>query len=527
MPLLPVAVLASALASPQGASQVEVLHTEIPGFAASEVPGRPGFEFAAIDWLRVAPNGRYVFRGYYRDPSFIECAIQDGALVIAENDPAPWQPGASVTLIRGVNTDSAGRTTMAVVSGGNRPYLVQYELGAWNIMGEFGDPIPGIGGTYGTFYDPEVRADGTVGFLNDNAGGLGFGLNDFVFGDDQVLARIGADAPSGQLDGGSAPWSSFDFSIAARGLRLSANTPDWMASGTLSTGSRTVAVNGGVVAQSGFVLPGSGFGQTVSGFDWNSMDPDGGWWLLGMNANAREFFAVHDGAIYAKSGDPIVAGDARTWTFTAGGNFSFAASNGSDTYLGGRTTINGNSISPVITWNGTQVLLEPDDLIDVDGDGDFDENVSFRGFDSQGAGVDSLGRLVVSVLLRQQGSFSDYTSIVRISPPDSPILSLSNVVAGQAASIKIENAPAGEFALTAFSLVGTGPTALTTPFGDILISLSAPWVETSTQLVDAQGEANWSQGVPASLAGSPVWAQGAAFGPSGIRVTNPTATTIQ
>lgn len=297
-----------------------------------------------------------------------------------------------------------------MVSGGNRPYLVQYELGAWNIKGEFGDPIPGIGGTYGTFYDPEVRADGTVGF---------------------------------------------------------------------------------------------------------------------MNANAREFWAVHDGAVYAKSGDPIVAGDARTWTFTPGGSFEFASSNGADTYLAGRTTINGNSQSPVLVYNNAQVLLEPGDPIDVDGDGDFDENVTFFDFDPQGAGVDSLGRLVTAVLLRQQGSFTNYTSIIRLSPPNAPILSLSNVVAGQTADVQISNAPVGDLALTAFSLVGVGPTELSTPYGDILISLSLPWVETSTLTVDAQGEANWSQGVPANLAGAQVWAQGAAFGPSGIRATNPIATTIQ
>ena len=98
MPLLPLTVALSALVAPQGDPQVEVLHTEIPGFPQSQFPGRPGFEFYSIDALQVAPNGRYAFRGIYQSPSLIECAIQDGALVIAENDPAPWQPGATVTL---------------------------------------------------------------------------------------------------------------------------------------------------------------------------------------------------------------------------------------------------------------------------------------------------------------------------------------------------------------------------------------------------------------------------------------------
>lgn len=527
MPLLPLAAALSALALPQGPSQVEVLHTELPGFSSSQVPGRPGFEFYAIDWLRVAPNGRYAFRGYYQSPSLIECAFQDGALVIAENDPAPWQPGATVTLIRGVTTDSAGRTTIALVSGGNRPYLVQYEQGAWNIEGEFGDPIPGIGGTYGTFYDPAVRADGTVGFMNDNAGGLGFGLNDFVFGDDTVLARIGTDAPAGQLDGGSATWSSFDGTDARRGLRLSHNTPDWMASGVLSNGTRTVVLNGTVIAQSGFVLPGSGFTQGVLGYEWNSIDPDGGWWLLGTNANAREYFAMHDGALYAKSGDPVVAGDARVWTSTAGAPFEFAASSGDHTYLGGRTTINGNSQSPIITYNGTHVLLEPGDPIDVDGDGDFDENVSFFNLDVQGAGVDSLGRLVLTVSLRQQGSFQNATSIIRISPPTAPLLQLTNVVAGQTATVAISGGVPGQLARTAFSLAGGGPSPIPTPYGEILLALSPPWVETSQQSLDAQGETSWSQGIPANLVGAPVWAQAATYDANGVQVSNPIATTIQ
>ena len=116
---------------------------------------------------------------------------------------------------------------------------------------------------------------------------------------------------------------------------------------------------------------------------------------------------------------------------------------------------------------------------------------------------------------------------MRISPPGAPVLSLANLIAGQVASIEVRDGTPGQVSRVAFSLAGPGPTQLNTPLGEILLSVGAPWRETSTKSIDAQGEAAWSQAVPAGLSGASIWAQGAVYGAAGIQLTNAIAATIQ
>ena len=141
-------------------------------------------------------------------------------------------------------------------------------------------------------------------------------------------------------------------------------------------------------------------------------------------------------------------------------------------------------------------------------------------------GMDNLGRLTAVLRIRDLNTFAIGYIVARITPGGSGLI-LGNLVAGQVASIDVRDGTPGLVSRVAFSLAGPGPTQLNTPLGEVLLSVGAPWRETSTKSIDAQGYANWTQAVPAALSGASIWAQGAVYGAAGISLTNAVAATIQ
>ena len=292
-------------------------------------------------------------------------------------------------------------------------------------------------------------------------------------------------------------------------------------------GPDIVAVNNEVKVQSGYVLPNSPFSQTVHTSTFANMGNDGSWWAAGMNANGREFWVVRDGNVVARSGLPVATGSALTWSYNASARFAAAGSNtAGESYIAGVTDVGGRP-NTVLVIND-QVVFQEFDLMDIDGDGAFTENVEFRGVSMFGAdgGMDNLGRLTTVIRLRDLNTFDIGYAVVRITP-GGPGLSLGNLIAGQVASIDVINGTLGQISRVAFSLAGPGPTQVNTPLGEILLAVGAPWRETSNKSIDVQGNANWTQAVPAALSGAPIWAQAAVYGAAGISLTNAVAATIQ
>jgi len=83
----------------------------------------------------------------------------------------------------------------------------------------------------------------------------------------------------------------------------------------------------------------------------------------------------------------------------------------------------------------------------------------------------------------------------------SPILSVTNLVAGGACTITVDNAAPSALIRHGYSLAGNGPTA--TPFGNLL--LTPPFVELPTMTADSSGHAAMTAPIPISAQGWSVW----------------------
>ncbi len=86
----------------------------------------------------------------------------------------------------------------------------------------------------------------------------------------------------------------------------------------------------------------------------------------------------------------------------------------------------------------------------------------------------------------------------------SPTLSVTNLIAGQVASVNIDNATPNNIAYFVWSLTGGGP--IGTPYGQGMVSPPYHVIPLST---DSVGNANMTQFVPAGTTGMSVWFHGA------------------
>ncbi|NQU47492.1 MAG: hypothetical protein HQ519_02495 [Planctomycetes bacterium] len=517
------------LVAAQSDPQIEVMVTNVLNWPQSEVPGYPGVTFRAnrFSLLDVSANGRWVLSADTNGAPYSLLLRDNGDVLLDETLMAPWAPTEQVIGFDYYSIDSNGEVVAAVKtrkSGVTYPYLMRFNGNSWVVEARPGDPIPGLsGGFYGSlFLNPIAIENGTTAFTNDGLGGFSSGFNEMAWADGVVLAQIGFDSPLGQFGGTNTTWGGF---ASYQGMSMSGDGQHSLIRGYLGTGNPDVlAYDDTVMIQEGFPVPGSGLTQNVGQFYFSNISADGDWWASGSNSSGNENWVVRDGTLMAKTGQPIISGETRLWTAIAGAPFWFASSNADVYYIGGQTDGTwGNE--DVVVYNDTQVLLAKGDPIDLDGNGSYDDNVEFFGI-SSGGGVDHLGRLILIIIVRDTVTLNTGEAVVRITP-GSVRFDLSDLIAGQQATATISGGTPGHIARLAYSLNGAGPTALNTPFGEILLSLSSPWVDLPLLTLDAQGEAVWSQTLPANLAGVSIWMQGAVYDAISLKLTRGRAGVIQ
>lgn len=100
-----------------------------------------------------------------------------------------------------------------------------------------------------------------------------------------------------------------------------------------------------------------------------------------------------------------------------------------------------------------------------------------------------------------------------------PVLTISNFVAGQTASLEVTGVQAGDVVGYAYSLTGPGPSAVILPgCGSVMASLSAPVTVLGTTVANGSGVALITANLPAGITGVPVWVQAAQV--SACQLTN-------
>nr|MBC8328512.1 hypothetical protein [Planctomycetota bacterium] len=98
-----------------------------------------------------------------------------------------------------------------------------------------------------------------------------------------------------------------------------------------------------------------------------------------------------------------------------------------------------------------------------------------------------------------------------------PTLTVTNLVAGQTATIQVSNATPGGMVRSGYSLVGGGP--VMTPYG--LLYLSPPYTELPRVIANGAGVSTLSRTVPAGTTGRMVWIHAIDMG--SLTFTNPFA----
>ncbi|MFM9958414.1 MAG: hypothetical protein ACKVZJ_10075 [Phycisphaerales bacterium] len=157
-------------------------------------------------------------------------------------------------------------------------------------------------------------------------------------------------------------------SISANTFYSSADGTSYIAAGTVGTLSdAALVVNNRVVMQANQLIPGTTV--TFTAVFNNDMKANGDWYARGDDP-ADNDWAVANGVLIAKTGDPIGPGAGENWgtTFSA-----FNINRNGDYVLVGDTNSANPAADNVVVVNGVVVLREGDP-VDVNGDGLFNDD---------------------------------------------------------------------------------------------------------------------------------------------------------
>ncbi len=237
-------------------------------------------------------------------------------------------------------------------------------------------------------------------------------------GNSTLVLQKGVTVPGGQLAGpGNATWSFIEGGGAEwRVSNISADGSDTFITGSINTGdtsnNEVLVYNNNVVLQEGVAIPGSSVTDPVFSFAFSHMDADGTWSAYGrMGTSAAPGFgyAVRNGQLLARHGDPILPGSTETYSgntinpaFTQ--TFFMLTGRGSDYVLGGVTSNADTYKNGVLVHNGTTLLAREGDPVDLDGNGIADDDAYIATFRDDRAFISADRKLWVAVDLRTRAA---------------------------------------------------------------------------------------------------------------------------
>ena len=126
-------------------------------------------------------------------------------------------------------------------------------------------------------------------------------------------------------------------------------------------------VDNQVRLQEGNLVPGGSI--TPSSFLHFKLSGNGHWYVRGAQSPSG-VYAIRDGVVVAKTGDPIVPASPETWL----SSFSAFAGNRNGDWVAFGQTSNVAANNDVIVLNGTTVVAREGDPVDLNGNGLFDDD---------------------------------------------------------------------------------------------------------------------------------------------------------
>lgn len=426
--------LAVIAAAALGASRLEgqgptVVFSNIAASPTSDVPGLAGVKFnlgttTQFDRPYASPDGtRWIFKAVTNQPAAQNDIIVVGsgssgagaAVVVQEATPTFFDALVSYGAIRtqmGIN--NAGQfafgcdTTAATTSD---DVVIRWDGAAFNLMAQEGAPAvgqdPGVG--YGTLNNAvHIRGDGAVRFRSASLTGAStqqvlYELTAIDSG--LVLAQTDISVPTGQL---VAPDQSIDNLTSDRFVSASEG-PVFLYHADLNgptTSDLVMVFSGAVAAQEGFPLPGSSFVSNVTALSGDAgsqqVSSNGEYHLFrGSNADAIDWVA-RNGEVIAQTDQPIFSGagelyDDAIFTTTF---FTGVTNDAGDYVIGGVTNAGDVNANAVLVLNSQEVVVRENDPVDVDGNGQFDDNAFVSVFNNDDAFLTNDLRLYFNADLR-------------------------------------------------------------------------------------------------------------------------------
>ncbi len=376
---LPTLLTLAFLASPPQTPDLSVIYTEIPGSPTSAVPGTMGSLFSAFNEVRASPSGNHWVLTCKRDTSTgsDDVTIVDGSLLFLQAITAlPWN--VSQTWFAGwTDVNDAGHLLVAAAPTTSAAFTSEVvfspNLGtSWTVRETEGGPVQGIpGASWSYFLDPRLSSDGRSGFRSQLEG-MTSSTDEAQHFNTSLLAQSGVTVPAGQV--GSLAIAQIDFQ--SKGLEVSDDGTHSFTRVVLGGGKDAVLFDGNVVLEEGTTIPGAGFVRPIDHIDGVHMTPAGTWFAWGRNtSHTYRDWVVENGVVIAEEFNPVIPGSTELWGSTSNffGAFGFARGHANGETLVHGTLFNGGG-DWVLVRDSSEIVMRRGDPIDVDGNGQFDDN---------------------------------------------------------------------------------------------------------------------------------------------------------
>jgi hypothetical protein len=390
---------AIALAAGLGASAgtIEVIYTEIAGEPTAVVPGardangQPVFaEFTALEELALRHDGgQWAIKGRCNLGDTLDSILMLGSGTVGTvfaQDGQPiqgGQPGEQYDFFDSpvpAAWDELGNLAYSCRAKGGNPAafekVIVYNGVTQTVVLQMGNPALGLidrppdpsgdelfGNSINSVH---LLNDGRVAFVNTPIQNCHSFRYPAFFRGNTSFRQSGVSPIGGEI------WDSFDYDDCG-------GAPDgvhWFAKGDTENPNTSIddilAVNDVIVLQEGSPVAGSSI--IMAAVFFTRMLSDGTWFCRGDDPSDNDW-AVRSGVLMAKTGDPIAGTEQWGNAFAA-----FTGNRVGDWLLAGNT----NNVDPnrdnVLVLNGTQVVARENDPLDLDGNGQFDDNVFISSF---------------------------------------------------------------------------------------------------------------------------------------------------
>ena len=397
------AVLASVcvLTAAAAAGPIEVIYTEIPGHPTAVVPGARDAsgnlvyaEFTVFEDLAMRPDGgEWMLKGRCNLGSALDTILilgsgtsgwafaQDGQPLLGgvpgeQYDffdspvPASWNDYGHIGFscrAKGGSTSIAEK--VIVFDGITHTVIHKQSDPAYGLIDVPGNPTGDelFGNSINSVH---MLNNGDAGFVNTPIQNCHSSRYPAFFRGNTSFRQSGVSLIEGEV------WDNFDYDDCGG----TADGLHWFAKGDTENPNTAIddilAVDDVIVLREGSPVAGSSV--TMAAVFFTRMLSDGTWFCRGDDP-ADNDWAVRNGVLMAKTGDAIAGGE--HWGNTFSG---FNGNRVGDWLLIGNTDIGDPSKDYVMVLNGDVIVAREGDPIDLDGNGQFDDDVYLNLFKGTG-----------------------------------------------------------------------------------------------------------------------------------------------